>query len=87
MTDADLRTKIRELMASGALPRALPLPERVVPGQALRVTQIVIGTQPHERCLVCKALSPHVSYTYPGGKIVRLHAACNAIWRQERETP
>lgn len=84
MNDAELHAKIRGLMASGALPRVLPAAERIPPGQSSRVTQIVVGTQPNEHCLVCEESGPQVSYTYPGGKVVRLHAACDALWQQER---
>jgi hypothetical protein len=75
------RAKVRELMTSGALPRVLPAAERIAPGQIPRATQIVIGTYPPARCLVCEELAPQMSYTYLGGKVVRLHAACDALWQ------
>jgi hypothetical protein len=84
MTQAILRARIRELIASGVLPRVLPAAEKIEPGQASRVTEIAVGTYPHERCLVCEELGPQVSYTYSGGKLVRLHVACDTLWKQER---
>jgi hypothetical protein len=71
-------------MTSGVLPRVLPGAEKIAPGQISRAAQIFIGTESQERCLVCEELGPHVPYTYPGGKVVRLHAACDAVWQQER---
>jgi len=38
-------------------------------------------------CTACEEPDPQVSYTFAGGSvIVRLHAACEAIWQQERHT-
>jgi hypothetical protein len=71
-------------MTSGALPRVLPAAEQIGPGQGSQVTHIVVGQQPKKRCLICEELRPQVSDTYQGGKVVRLHAACDALWRRER---
>lgn len=67
MDHSQLRANVRQLMASGALPSMLPAAEKIAPGQGSRVTQIVVATQPRERCLACDELGPQVSYTYPGG--------------------
>jgi hypothetical protein len=83
ITESELRAKTRALIDSGALPPMLPAFEHIAPGQPPRVTKMVVGTQAGEHCLVCEELGPQVSYTYPGGKIVRLHAACDAMWQQE----
>jgi len=48
MNAPDLRAKISALIASGVLPSVLPAAERIIPGQGRRVTQIVVGHQPHE---------------------------------------
>jgi hypothetical protein len=83
--DADLRAKIRALMDSGILPRDLPRMEKLAPAHGARPTQVLIGEQPQERCTACEEPGPQVSYTYAGGSvIVRLHAACDALWQQER---
>ena len=36
-------------------------------------------------CLICGEANPTVAYTYAKGGLVFLHAACDALWRQERE--
>jgi len=48
MNASGLRAKIRALIACGVLPRVMPAAERIIPGQGRRVTQIVVGHQPHE---------------------------------------
>ena len=86
MTDAELRAKIRELIASSILPRDLSRMEKIAPGQGAQPTQILIGEQPQERCTACEEPGPQVSYTYAGGSvIVRLHATGDALWQQERQ--
>jgi hypothetical protein len=71
MTDAELRTKIRELMASGVLPSGPPLIERS------RTRSVVKNPLP-EPCTVCGEPGPQVSYFYLAGLVVRVHAACDA---------
>jgi hypothetical protein len=83
MDQDELRARIRELIATGVLPGVLPAAQKIEPGQTPRVTQIAVGTYPHERCLVCEELGPQVSYTYADEKLVRLHVACDALWKQE----
>ena len=56
MSAADLRAKIRELMASGLLP---------------------------EPCTICGEPAPQVQYSYIAGQVVRVHAACDALWQLE----
>jgi len=85
MMEPELRAKTRALMASGALPPMLPAFEKIEPGQDPSVTKIEVATQAQEHCLVCHELGPQVSYTYQAGKVVRLHAACDALWQQERQ--
>jgi len=76
MNEQALRTTIRGLMASGALPTD-PYAD---------MTRMEAGHQalPDEHCAVCEEAGPHVSYTYRDGKAVRLHTACDALWREER---
>ena len=84
MDHSELRTRIRLLMASGELPPGGSLADKILPGQVVRVTRVVIGRSMWEPCLICGEADPVVSYTYAGRKVVRLHAACDALWSQER---
>jgi len=85
MDHRELRTRIRLLMASGELPPGGSLADKVLPGQAVRVTRVVIGRSMWGPCLICGEADPMVSYTYADRKVVRLHAACDALWRLERD--
>ena len=82
MDHNELRARIRQLMASGDLPA--PLGDKLHPGQAVRVARTVIGRSTLEPCLICGEADPMISYTYANRKVVRLHAACDALWRLER---
>jgi hypothetical protein len=75
MEEQTVRTRIRGLMASGALP-AHPYA-----GMARMET----GHQGlfDEQCVACEEAGPHVLYTYRDGKALHLHAACDALWREE----
>ena len=78
MTQADLRARVRELMTSGTLPSDPPVIHRA--GHA------AIGARGLEGCAICGEPDPVVSYFWTGGVVVRLHPACDALWRQERDT-
>ena len=71
-----LRTKIRALMVAGTLPT----------DPYARAMRIEVGHQalPDEQCAVCRKAGPHVSYMFRDGKVIRLHATCDALWREER---
>jgi len=86
MTDAQLRAKIRELMAAGVLPSAPAPIQRPVPPAPT-------GPKPHmfvadslldQPCTICGELAPRAQLFYAGGIAVRVHAACHALWQQER---
>jgi hypothetical protein len=77
--------RIRLLMASGELPPGGSLADKILPGQAVRVTRVIIGRSMWGPCLICGEADPTVSYTYADRKVVRLHAACDALWRLERD--
>src|SRR5258705_8533001 len=83
MDHSELRARIRQLVASGDLPA--PLGDKLHPGQAVRVSRTVIGRSTLEPCLICGEDAPMIFYTYADRKVVRLHAACDALWRLERE--
>jgi hypothetical protein len=84
MTDIGLRTKVRALMGSGALPSAPPVIHRA--GQAPdgdRARMTLDNPRP-EPCAICNEPGPPIAYFWPGGLVVRVHAACDALWKQER---
>lgn len=76
LTDAALRSRVRELVASGDLPSEAPVIHRTgegfrkVSGQALP-------------CLICGESEPTVAYFWTGGRVVHLHPMCDALWKQE----
>jgi len=86
MTDAQLRDRVRELMAAGVLPRESAPIQRPVPPAPT-------GPKPHmfvadslldQPCTICGELAPQAQLFYAGGIVVRVHAACDALWQQER---
>lgn len=77
MTNAALRATIRALIASGALPSEPPVIQRSGHDPA--------WARAEDPCTICGEPAPSVSYFWPGGRVVRLHAACDALWKQERE--
>jgi hypothetical protein len=85
MTEAELRARIRVLLQSGDLPRTLPVAQKVAPGSPGRIAQIQVGRVADAACPACGDADPQVTYSYPDGRVVRLHAACDAVWQQERE--
>ena len=86
MDNNELRARIRQLMASGDLPPLPPLANGTLSGPAAaRVTRVVIGRPMPDPCLICGKADPTIAYRYADGKVIRLHAACDALWRQERE--
>jgi hypothetical protein len=84
MTEPDLRAKVRALMASGVLPSAPPVIERAGRGTEGDRARMVVNNPRAEPCSICGESGPTISYFWPGGVMVRVHAACDAIWRQER---
>lgn len=85
MLEHELRARIRELLRSGELPRVLPAAQQVPPGSPFRTAQIQVGRVSGAACLACGDADPQITYTYPDGRVVRLHPACDAVWQQERE--
>jgi hypothetical protein len=82
---ADLRAKIRELMASGVLPEEPPPivgpASWSTPGN--KQSLIVIGWKLDGPCTICGEPDPQIQYSYIGGQVVRVHAACDALWQLE----
>ena len=81
---AELRAKIRELMASGALPSAPHVIERVGAAALDGKARVVLHNPQLEPCSICDEPGPQIAYFWPGGVVVRVHATCRALWHQER---
>ena len=80
----ELRARIRRLIASGELPTISPLASGTVSAPE-GIRRIGIERSLPDPCLICGEANPTVAYTYAKGGLVFLHAACDALWRQERE--
>ena len=68
MTEADLRAKVRELMASGVLPADPPPITRPAPTstQGNRRSRVLVGGALHEPCTTIPAsVPPLISYQRP----------------------
>jgi hypothetical protein len=73
--ESDLCAKVRELITSGVLPNEPPVIQRS--GE--------VGTRRQGACAICTEPDPTVIYFWTGGVMVQLHAACDALWKQELE--
>jgi len=87
MTEAELRCRIRELLASGRLPRELPAAALVCPEGVVVAPAMRVGLQAGEHCVVCGEVQPMATYTYPDGRVIRMHTACDNLWHEERARP
>ena len=86
MDEVERRERMRELLASGRMPRELPTASR--PTESGQVEpRVQVGLQAAEHCFLCGEAGPEVSYTYPSGRVIRLHAPCNVLWHEERTRP
>ncbi len=79
MTDAQLRAKIGDLMASGDLPNERPQVHQVGYGRPEIAPRSDV-------CSICGYPGPTVTYVWSGGRVANLHAACDALWKLERES-
>ncbi len=75
MTDAQLRARARELIASGGLPNEAPVVRNAGPGYG--------SFKRGSPCLICGEPDALVGYFWTGGRVAYLHAACDALWKQE----
>jgi hypothetical protein len=75
MTNEQLRIRIRELIASGDLPNEPPLVQNAGPGFG--------SFKRGSPCLICGEPDALVGYFWTGGRAY-LHAACDALWKQEQ---
>jgi hypothetical protein len=77
LTDVELRTRVRELIASGDLPREPPVIHRA--------GEVFWGVSSQGLpCLICGEPVPTVAYSWTGGRVAHLHAMYDAVWKQER---
>ena len=44
-----------------------------------------MGGPLHEPCTICGEPGPQIQYFYIAGLVVSVHAACDALWKRERE--
>jgi hypothetical protein len=84
MNEAELRTRSRDLLSLGQMPRVLPTTVRPEVSRSVTEPRIQIGLQPAEHSFLCGELGPAVSCTYPDGRVMRLHDRCNILWHEER---
>ncbi len=75
----ELQVRIRALIASGDLPDEQP--------QVHEVSDRLSGFRSKHRqtCLICGEPDAVLGYFWTGGRLAYLHAACDAVWMQERE--
>ena len=85
-TDAELRAKIHELMASGVLSSESPSIARRGSTDAGGRARVAVVNPLPEPCSICGDPGPQIALFYTAGRAVRLHAACDALWQQERHT-
>jgi len=84
-SDWMLRAKIRDLMASGILPRVqsddslVDDAGRSVPGQCHFGPADLSAA-----CIVCQDPGPQVSYQAPLGLVLHLHGKCDTLWQEEQ---
>jgi hypothetical protein len=83
MTDAQLRASVRDLIAAGELPSEPP----VIHSSGEGGWRPASGwrTSRTETCAICEEPGPTVAHFWTGGRGVSLHAACDAVWKLERE--
>ena len=81
LTDLELRAKIRALMASGDLPSGAPSTERRGGEESAR---FALQDPAKEPCAICGEPRTQVALFFAGGLMVRLHAPCEVLWKQEK---
>ena len=84
-SDRMLRAKIRDLMASGILPRVqadgslVDEAGRPIPGQR-HVSLVDLSAA----CIVCEDPGPQVLYEAHLGVVLHLHVKCDTLWHEEQ---
>ena len=74
-------------MASGVLPEGPPPITRPAPWSTRgnKRSKVLVGGPLHEPCTICGEPGPQIQYFYIAGVVVSVHAACDALWKRERE--
>lgn len=86
--ETELRAKIRELIVTGVLPKDPASITREAPPPPMsgnKPSRMRIGGPLHASCTICGEPGPQVQYFYIAGQVVSVHAACDALWKQEQE--
>ncbi len=88
IAEATLREQIRKRLRSGALLPSLPAPPA---GELQGHETMRINAGRREPCSACdQIISPlemgSIEFGYSSGQVVRFHAACHAIWDEERRS-
>ncbi len=78
-----LRARVRELIAAGELPNEPPMIQSS--GKNGWRPELGRRTSRIETCAICGEPGPTVAYFWRGGRCVSLHAACDALWKLERD--
>jgi len=83
---AELRTRIRKLIASGVLPKDPPPITRPGPTSTpgTRRSKTVVGGPHQEPCAICGEPGPQIQHFYIAAQVVRVHGACDTLWQLER---
>jgi hypothetical protein len=85
-SDRMLRAKIRDLMASGILPRVQSDGSLVdESGRAVPGWRHVGPADLSASCIVCEDPGPQVSYQAPHGLVLHLHGKCDTLWQEEQK--
>jgi hypothetical protein len=84
---SELRQHARRLLDSGDARGEWLALVQSKPGVGPRVPTTVIAPEPDALCSLCDDYGPRVAYHQPGGQVLRLHPACQAIWLEERDRP
>jgi len=79
MTDAQLRARVRDLITSGDLPNERPRVHQVGHGPSRLAPQ-------SDGCLICGEPEPNVTDVWSRRRVANLHAACDALRKQKRES-
>jgi hypothetical protein len=86
MTAAERRVRIHAGLATGKLPRKLPLGERAAPRDL--VPGMRVGPSTGGLCSGCGTPITRgetiCDFTYPDGTVITFHDECEAIWEEER---
>jgi hypothetical protein len=86
MNDDEIRRRVRERLASGALPRHLPAEALLTQGQPSPPSGITVagGAPLQDPCAVCDEPATQFRYNLPSGPFA-FHGRCHEIWEEERK--